>query len=327
MIKRREFITLLGGAAAWPLVARAQQPPNMPVIGYLEFGTPESRAYMVTAFRKGLGELGYIEGRNVTIEYRWGNNDIDRLRDLAIDLVARRVNVIAVAGGGPSALAAKAATSSIPIVFGTAGDPVQIGLVASLNRPGANVTGVTNMSIEVSAKRLGLLHELLPHAKRLALLRHPNAGGNAEVAELTDAASALGAQVDVFSAASSDEIDRAFANLVQNRSDALLLVPYPLFSNRRVQLVTLASHYGVPAVYYEREYANAGGLMSYGASAADQARQVGIYVGRVLNGEKPADLPVIQAAKFEFVVNLQTAKTMGIEVPSSLLATADEVIE
>ena len=325
MMKRRELITLLSGAAAWPLAARAQQ-AAVPVIGYLELGASEGRVYMVTAFRKGLSELGYIEGRNVAIEYRWGNYEIDRLYDLAADLVARRVNVIAVAGGGPSALAAKAATSSIPTVFGTAGDPIQIGLVASLNRPGGNVTGVTNMSVEVSAKRLGLLHELLPRAKRFALLRYPNTS-SAEIAELREAASTIGAQVEVFGAASSDEIDRAFANLVQNRSDALLLVPHPLFSNRRVQLVTLASRHGIPAVFYDREYVNAGGLMSYGASAADQARQVGIYVGRVLNGERPADLPVIQAAKFEFVINLQTAKILGIEVPPSLLARADEVIE
>ena len=326
-LKRRDFITLIGGAtAAWPFAARAQQQPKVPVIGYLEFGTPEARAYMVAAFRKGLGELGYVEGRNVAIEYRWGNNDVDRLHDLAIDLVARRVSVIAVAGGGPAALAAKSATSSIPIVFGTAADPVEVGLAASLNRPGVNVTGVTNMSVKASPKRLGLLLELLPRAQRLALLRHPDTS-NVEIAELRESASTVGVQVEVFGAASSGEIDRAFANVVQNRSDGLLLVPHPLFSNRRVQLVTLASRYGIPAVYYDREYAKAGGLMSYGASAADQARQVGIYAGRILNGEKAADLPVIQAAKFEFVFNRQTAKALGLTVPPLLLTRADEVIE
>jgi putative tryptophan/tyrosine transport system substrate-binding protein len=325
-LRRRDFIILLGGAApAWPIAADAQQ-AKTPLIGYLEFGSPEARAYMVSAFRKGLGELGYVEGRNVTIEYRWGNNDIGSLQGLAADLVSRRVTVIAVTGGGLTALAAKAATSSIPIVFGTAADPIQSGLVASLNRPGGNVTGVTNMSIEVSAKRLGLLHELLPRATRFGLLRNPDTR-SASTAELREAASTIGAQIEEFSAGSSDEIDHAFANLVQNRDDAVLLVPHPLFSNRRVQLVTLASRHGIPAIYYDREYANAGGLMSYGASAADQARQVGIYVGRVLNGEKPADLPVIQATKFELVINLTTARALGLAVPPTLLAIADEVIE
>jgi putative ABC transport system substrate-binding protein len=325
---RREFMAALGGAAELPITAQGQQ-SKLPVIGYLEVGTPEGRSYMVSAFRTGLGELGYIEGRNVAIEYRWGNNDINRLRDLAADLVARHVAVIAVTGGGTTALAAKAATSTIPIVFGTAGDPIQAGLVTSLNRPSGNVTGIYNMAFEVSAKRLGLLRELLPHTMQFGLLYNPNGGNMVPplLAELRSAAGTLGVQIELFAAVSKEEIDSAFIKIAQNRIEALLLVPSPLFSNRRVQLVTLASRHGVPAIYYDREYTNAGGLMSYGASAADQARQVGTYVARVLTGERPGDLPVIQAAKFELILNRQTAKTLGLDVPATLLAQADEVIE
>jgi putative tryptophan/tyrosine transport system substrate-binding protein len=327
-IGRREFTTLLGGAiAAWPLAARAQQ-PAIPVVGYLYSGSPEPTAHYIAAFRKGLSETGYVEGRNVAIEYRFAHNEIDRLPELASDLVRRRVAVIATPGGPYAVLAAKAATTTIPIVFSTGGDPVQSGLVASFNRPGGNVTGVASMNVELGAKRLGLLHELLPGAARFAVLVDPTSPAAESITtDAQAAASAVGRQIEVLTAGTNREIDTAFASLVQKRADAVLVGPHPLFNNRRVQIVTLAARHAVPTIYTNREFAEVGGLMSYGASQTDQFRQVGIYTGRILKGEKPADLPVMQPTRFEFVINLQTARTLGITVAATLLALADEVIE
>ena len=325
---RREFITLLGGATvAWPIAARAQQ-AALPIVGFVYPSVPELSAGIVAAFRKGLNETGFVEGRNVTIEFRFGYNDIAQLPKLAADLVDRRVAVIATPGSTPSALAAKAATTTIPIVFGIGPDPVEIGLVASLNRPGGNVTGISSMNAELGAKRLGFLHELLPSAVRFAVLVNPN-NRNAEplTRDAQATASAIGRQIEIFAASSAREIDAAFVSLLQKRADALLVSPDPLFDSRRVQLVTLATHHRLPTIYSFRENVEIGGLMSYGSSAAERDRQVGIYTGRILKGEKPADLPVLRAAKFEFVINLQTAKILGLNVPPSLLAIADEVIE
>jgi putative tryptophan/tyrosine transport system substrate-binding protein len=326
-MKRREFITLLGAAAAWPLAARAQQ-PAIPVIGFVYPGVPELSAGIVAAFRKGLNETGFVEGRNVTIEFRFGYNDNARLPELMADLVNRRVALIATPGSTPSALAAKAATTAIPIVFGIGPDPVEIGLVASLNRPGGNITGVSSLNAELGAKRLGLLHELLPSAARFAILVNPN---NRNVESLTRdsqaTASVIGRQVEVVAASSTRDINAVFVNLRQKGADALLVSPDPLLDSRRVQLVTLAAHHRLPTMYSFRENVEIGGLMSYGSSAADRDRQVGIYAGRILKGEKPADLPVLRAAKFEFVFNMQTATVLGLDVPSTLLARADEVIE
>jgi putative ABC transport system substrate-binding protein len=325
-MKRREFITLLGGAAAsWPLAARAQQ-PAMPVIGYLSHGSPEQTAALVEAFRKGLSETGFVEGRNVVIEYRWAHNEPDRLPELAADLVRRQVNVLATPGTSP--IAAKAATTTIPIVFSTGGDPVEAGLVASLNRPGGNVTGISYMNVELSAKRLGLLHELLPGAARFGVLIDPaNPSSQSILTGLQAAASAIDRHIEAFTAANNGEIDKAFAALAQTRSDGLLISPMPLFYNRRIQILTLAARHAVPVVYPAREWAEAGGLMSYGSSYTDQHRQAGVYTGRILRGEKAADLPILRATRFEFVINLQTAKSLGIDIPTTLLARADEVIE
>jgi putative tryptophan/tyrosine transport system substrate-binding protein len=324
-MRRREFLgVLVGATAAWPLGARAQQ-QAMPVIGYFYSGEPEPSAIFLAAFRKGLSEAGYDEGRNVTIEYRFGHNDNARLPELAADLVSRQVAVIATPASSLAALAAKAATTTIPIVFATAGDPVQMGLVASLNRPGGNVTGVATMGAELGAKRLGLLRELVPGAKRFAALL--NGKNPSTVTSLQSAASAIGQKIRIFTAGSNLEIDAAFAELAQNQTDALLVGPSPLFSNRRVQIVTLAARHGLPTIYTDRPYCEVGGLMSYGSSVTYQARQVGFYTGRILKGEKPADLPVQQATKFEFVINLQTARTFGLTVSPTLLSQADEVIE
>jgi putative ABC transport system substrate-binding protein len=291
-LRRREFIVGLGGAAGWPIAARGQQ-RALPVIGYLLVGSPEPSR--VVAFHKGLGESGYVEGRNVAIEYRWAHNEVDRLPELAADLVHRRVAVI-VTWGIASALAAKAATTTIPIVFGTGADPIQEGLVASLNRPGGNVTGVTGISVEITPKRLGLLHELLPRAARFAVLVNPNdANAASTITDVRAAASTIGRQIEVFPASTNREIETAFASLAQNRADALLVLPSVLFLDRRVQLATLAAHYRMPASYPSRENVEAGGLMSYGASITDRDRQVGIYTGRVLKGDKPVDLPVMQS--------------------------------
>jgi putative ABC transport system substrate-binding protein len=329
-MKRREFITLLGGAAAaWPLVAHAQQ-PAMPVVGWLHAGSPEAFAGRTAAFRQGLGQAGFVEGLNVAIEYRWANNDNRRLPELAADLVNRRVAVIAAPGGGSGAVpVAKAATTTIPIVFSTGGDPVQLGFVASLNRPGGNITGINDMNSVLTTKRLDVLFALLPRATRFALLVNPTGRLDYEsvITEAKAAASAGARQVDIVQAASTREIDLVFAGLADRRIEALAVHTHPLFNDRRIQLITLAAHYRLPTIYPWREAPEVGGLLFYGTSGTDEYRQVGVYVGRILKGEKPADLPVIRAAQFEFVVNLQTARTLGIDVPPNLLALADEVVE
>ena len=323
-MKRREFIMLLGGAAAsLPLAARAQQ-PAMPVIGFLGSSAP---ARYLTAFRQGLREAGYVEGQNVAIEYRWAQYQADRLPDLAADLVRRQVTVIA-AHDTPSSIVAKAATTTIPIVFASGGDPVKLGLVDSLNRPGGNVTGVTFVAVELGAKRLGLLHELQPEAVRVGVLVDPNYPLTEPfVSDVQAAALSIGKQIEVLEAPTGRDIDTAFAGLAQKPIDALLVGPSPLLNNRRVQIVTLAAYRRVPAIYSWREAAEVGGLMSYGTSLSDAYRQAGVYTGRILKGEKPADLPVIQSSKFEFVINLNTAKAFGLSFQPGLLAIADEVIE
>jgi putative ABC transport system substrate-binding protein len=326
-MRRRDFITFLGGAAAWPLAARAQQ-PAMPVIGLLVNGTAADAglATVLAGFRAGLGETGYVEGKNVVIEYRWAEGKPEALPELAADLVRRRVTVIATPGNVLATLAAKRATTTIPIIFSTGGDPVQIGLVASLNRPGGNVTGISFMNWELAAKRLGLLHELMPGAKRFAVLVDPaDPAAETSNTDLEVAASALGVQLEIVPARSNRDIEPAFAIFEQKRADALLVSPQALLLNRRTQILTLAARHAVPAIYPAREWATAGGLMSYGSSLADQYTQAGIYTGRVLKGEK--DLPIQRATKFDFVVNLQTASALRIDVPPTLLARADEVIE
>jgi putative ABC transport system substrate-binding protein len=327
-VKRREFITLLGGAAAaWPLAARAQQ-AALPVIGYLHPGSPEGEENQVAAFRKGLAEIGFVEGRNVTIEFRWAHSKSAALPELVADLVRRRVAVIATPGSSITALAAKAATTTIPIVFSTSDDPVQAGLVASLNQPGGNITGFSSMSGEIIPKRLGLLQELVPSAMRFAVLINPgNPTAESTRQDVQTAASNMGREVEVFTAGSPGDIDLAFAALAQKRADALLVSPGPPFAERHIQLAILTAYHRLPAIYGDRQYAESGGLISYGSSTQDQFRQAGIYAGRVLRGEKPADLPVLRASKFDLVINLQTAKTLGLTVPPTLLVTADEVIE
>jgi putative ABC transport system substrate-binding protein len=326
-VRRREFIAGLGGAAALPLTAWAQQ-AGIPVVGFLIVGSPEAQAAVVAAFRKGLNEAGYVEGRNVAIETRFAENQFDQLPAVLADLIRRRVTVIATAGGPAPALAAKAATMTIPIVFGSGGDPIQIGLVASLNRPGGNMTGVSSMMVELMPKRLGLLQELVPGAVRFGVLVNPN-GPNAApiVGGVQSAAAAGGRQIDVFEASTNREIEAAFAGLAHKRTEALLLGPDPLFYSRRVQLATLAARHAVPSISWDRDFVEVGGLMSYGVGTTYVYRQVGIYTGRILKGEKPSDLPVMQPTKFELVVNQATARTIGIEVPPMLLARADEVIE
>jgi putative ABC transport system substrate-binding protein len=324
-MRRREFITLLGGAAmAWPLAARAQQ-PAMPIVGFVNMRSPE--ATQAAAFRKGLNESGYVEGQNVIVEYHWLEGQYNRLPSLVADLV-RRVAVIATPSAA-AALAAKAATTTIPIAFGVGEDPVKSGLVVSLARPGGNATGINFFSAEVVAKRLGLLHDLVPKAVRIAVLVNP---ANAPIAEtmlreIPEAARAIGLQIQVLNASTSREIEAAFATLVRDRADALFVAPDPFFSSRRVQFATLAAHHRVPAAYSLREFVEAGGLMSYGTNNLDMFRQVGIYAGQLLKGAKPADMPVLQSTKFEFVINLQTARALGIEVPNSIQLLADEVIE
>jgi putative tryptophan/tyrosine transport system substrate-binding protein len=327
-MRRREFITFLGGAAAtWPVAARAQQ-QAMPVIGMLDPRLPEQSVSGLRAFRRGLRETGYIEGETVAIDYRWGENQPDRLPVLAAELVRRRVAVIVTTGGAAAHLAAKAATTTIPIVFSTAIDPVQAGLVSSLNRPGGNITGVNFMSVELMPKRLGLLHELRPGVTRFALLVNPNDPNTEPVTKSVQAAAlTIGRQIEVLAASTNRDIDVAFAALVQKRFDGLLVPPGPLFVIRRIHLVSLAMLHKVPTIYTSRDYPAVGGLMSYGTHLEDLSRQAGIYTGRILKGEKPADLPVMQPTKFELVINLQTARLHGIEVPPTLLATADEVIE
>jgi putative ABC transport system substrate-binding protein len=328
MSGRREFITLLGGAAAWPVAARAQQ-PAMPVIGILEAGAAETNPNTATAFRKGLSETGYIGGQTVAIEYYWAEGQYDQLPKLVAELVRRRTAVIITPLSTAVTLAAKAATTTIPIVFSIGSDPVEVGLVASLNRPGGNVTGVVTMNSGLGTKRLGLLQELLPTATRFAVLINPQPRrlAAAVIADVQTAASAIGRQVEVLATSTSREIDTAFATLLQKRIDALLVSPDAFLDTRRAQILVLAARHALPVIYPHREDAIAGGLMSYGSSIADVSRQLGIYTGRILKGEKPADLPVARASKFEFVINLQTARTLGIEIPATLLAQADEVIE
>ena len=324
-MKRREFITLIG--AAWPLAARAQQ-PAMPVVGYLGTGTPGSGANGLAAFRKGLSETGFVEGRNLEIEFRWAQNDRNRLPELAADLVRRKVAVIAAPGSVLGALAAKALTTTIPIVFSTSGDPVQLGLVASLNRPGANVTGFNDMSSELVPKQLGLLHELLPGAARFGVLvTRTNPWIDGLIRDAQSAAAAIGRQVEILFAGTDREIDAAFANLVQKRVDAFLVATDTVLGGRQTQILTLAARHAMPAIYPNRSWADAGGLTSYGPIVNDQGRQAGIYTGRVLKGEKPAELPVMRATRFEFIINLATARAIGLMVPPTLLALADDVIE
>jgi putative ABC transport system substrate-binding protein len=325
-VRRREFIAGLAGAAAWPLAARAQQ-PALPVVGFLGTGLADASADRVRAFRKGLGETGYVEGQNVTVEYHWLEGQFDRLPALAADLVRRRVAVIAATG--VAAFAAKAATTTIPIVFAFGEDPVKHGLVASLARPGGNATGINFFNAEVVAKRLGLLHELVPKAVRVAVLVNPTNAAGAETTsrDVQEAARAIGLQVQILNASTSREIDAAFAAVARERLDALFVASDGFFASRRVQFATLATRDRIPAVYADREIVVAGGLMSYGTDLADRYRQVGVYAGNILKGAKPADLPVVQSTKFEFVINLQTARALGIDVPPTLLAQADEVIE
>jgi putative tryptophan/tyrosine transport system substrate-binding protein len=325
-LKRREFITLLSGAAAWPLAARAQQ-AALPVVGYLNFGSPESDASRLTGLRRGLNQSGYVEGRNLVIEYRWAGNQADRLPALTADLVQLRVAVI-VTPGLVATLAAKAATTSIPIVFSVGNDPVQLGLVASLNRPGGNLTGFNNVTNELGAKGLALLHELVPGTETIGFLENPNNPTfELTTRDVLAAASVVGLKVQILKASNDREIDAAFVSLVQARTGALLVGNDVLFNNRIEQVVALAARYAIPTMYSQREFVVAGGLIGYGTSIIEVYRQVGLYTGRILKGEKPANLPVIQATKIELIINLKTTKALGLQIPDRLLALADEVIE
>jgi putative tryptophan/tyrosine transport system substrate-binding protein len=327
-MKRRAFITLLGGAAAaWPLVARAQQ-AAMPVVGYLNARSLDDSPHLVAAFRRGLAENGYVEGQTVTIEYRWALGQYDRLPMLAAELARRPVTVLAATGGEASALAAKAASSTIPIVFSIGGDPVRLGLVESYNRPGGNMTGINILTATLEAKRLGLLHEMVPRAAAIGVLLNPNnPPSEVQLKDVEAAGRAVGLQIHALWAGTDREIDAAFENIVQQRIAALAVTAGPFFDTRRDKLVALAAHYAVPTMYQFREYTVAGGLMSYGIDVVDVYRQVAVYVGRILKGEKAAELPVLQPTKFQFVINLKTANALGLNVPSGLSAMADEVIE
>ena len=327
-MRRREFIIFLGSGAAWSNMARAQQ-PALPVIGFLHSTSAGPNVGTVSAFREGLKQAGYVDGQNVAIEFRWADGHYDRLPALAMDLVRERVAVIAALGGQASALAAKAATSTIPVVFDTGEDPVKIGLVASFSKPGGNVTGINILTNEIEAKRLGLLHELIPTALTIAVIGHPDTPANNDVVleDLQTAASALGLKLQILKVRSVLEIDNAFASFNQRRPDALLVMANAFFNSRRNQIVQLAAHQAIPAIYENRLFAMLGGLISYGIDLSEVYRQAGIYIGKILNGAKPADLPVIQPTKLELVINLKTAKELGITVPPQLLARADEVIE
>jgi putative ABC transport system substrate-binding protein len=326
-MNRREFITILGGAAAWPIAARGQQ-ALMPIVGFLFAGAPEENGDEVAALLRGMSEAGFVEGRNVAVEYRWTpRNDPSRGREMATDLVDRHVAVIAANVAGP-ALLAKAVTTTIPIVFVAYSDAVQAGLVTSLARPGGNVTGINTMVAALAAKRFGLLHELLPKASRYGVLVSPPVpASEADIAMAQSAVKTMGLSLEVFTATTDREIDDAFARAVQQRVEALAIARSQLFLDRRIQLTTLTVRHGLPTMFFDRKFAEVGGLMSYSPNSADQLRQAGIYVGRILRGERPGDLPVIQPTKFEFVVNLQTARTLGLTVPPTVLALADKIIE
>jgi ABC-type uncharacterized transport system substrate-binding protein len=325
-MRRREFITLLGGVAVWPVAGRAQQP--IPVIGFLSSALPTESAHMVAAFRQGLRETGHIEGQNVLIEFHWAGGEYDRLPSLAADLVRRQVTVIAAVGGSMSAIAARAATNTIPVVFSTGGDPVQQGLVASLNRPGSNITGVSVLTAALAAKRLEILREVVPNADMIGLLVNPKGtAAEPQLLDVQEAARAIGQQVRVFYGSNDREVETAFAALVQARIGALIVAADPFFNSRRDSLVALAARHSIPAIYEWREFAEAGGLMSYGTSLPDAYRQVGVYAGRILKGAKPADLPVLQSTKVEFVINLKTARALGLTFPLPLSGRADAVIE
>jgi putative ABC transport system substrate-binding protein len=326
-VRRREFITLLGGAAAWPLAARAQQ-PAMPVIGFLNSASGDLFTQFVRAFHQGLSEIGYVEDRNVAVEYRWAEGQYERLPALAADLVRRQVKVIVATGGNPSALAAKAATTTIPIVFNMGDDPVKAGVVTSLNRPGGNLTGVSMLNTELQQKQLEVLHELIPLATNVGLLINPTGPNTESVSALAQAAArALGLQLHIVRASIEPDFDAVFAHLDHLRAGALLIGPDPFFTSRLQQLAALSIRHSMPAIYSNREFPVAGGLMNYGISITDVYRLVGVYTGRILKGEKPADLPVQQVTKVELIINLKTAKALGLDVPPTLLARADEVIE
>jgi putative ABC transport system substrate-binding protein len=326
-MRRRDFIIGVGSAAAWPIAAWAQQ-AKIPVVGFLHAGAPETSAGVAAAFRKGLGEMGFIPDRNVAIEYRWAHNQFERLPDLAAELVRQQVDIIATPAGTAAALAAKGATTTIPIVFGVAVDPVQTGLVASLNHPGGNVTGVSNMTGELGAKRLGLLHEVIPRAKRFGVLVNPTSPlMDPMVSDLRPAVAAIEGELEVLTAITNRDIEGVFANAAQKQIEGLLITNNTLFNDRRVQIAILAATSKLPVIYYDRSFVEAGGLMSYAASPFDRDRVTGIYTARVLKGEMPADLPVMRSTKFEFVINGPTARALGLNVPPTLLAIADEVIE
>ena len=324
---RREFITLIGGMMAWPLAARAQQ-PAMPVIGFLSAQSADTTTSAVAAFWHGLNETGYVMGRNVAIEYRWADGQGDRLSALAADLVQRQVAVVAATGGDPAALAVKQATATLPIVFTIGGDPVALGLVASLNRPGGTVTGITQITVLLDPKRLEVLHEFIPGIAVVAVLRNPNnSSAEIQVSVLQAAAQTMGIELRFVTAASEREIDAAFATLTEMHVGALMVASDPFFNSRRQQIIALATRLAVPAIFHQREFALDGGLMSYGTSVTDMYREAGIYTGRILKGERPADLPVQQSTKVELTINMKTAKALGLTVSPALLARADELIE
>jgi putative ABC transport system substrate-binding protein len=326
-VRRRAFISLLGGAATWPLAAHAQQ-TAMPVIGYLSSRSPEDTTHLLAGFRQGLADGGFVEHQNVTIEYRWALGQYDHLPALATELTRLPVIVVVSTGGEPAALAAKAATSTIPIVFGTGTDPVKAGLVASYNRPGGNATGINFQTVDMETKRLGLLHELMPQSKNIAFLYNPKfPAAEGQLHDVREAARTLGLRINALHASTDDEINAAFRTMVQQQTAALILAADPFFDTRRSQLVVLAAYNSLPAIYQFREYAAAGGLMSYGIDAVDAYRQIGLYTARILKGARPFDLPVMQPTKYELVINLRTAKALGLDVPPTLLARADEVIE
>jgi len=327
-VRRRDFITLLGGSAVWPLAAARAQQAATPVVGFLNAGAPGPLRQQVAAFQEGLKVSGFVDGQNLTVEYRWAEGQFDRLPALAADLVRRHVSVIASGGGAPAVLAAKAATKTIPIVFSLGNDPVRLGFVAGLNRPGGNITGAFQFTTGLEAKRLGLLRELVPKATSLGVLVNPNFSDSEEqLRDVGEAAARLGVQLVVVRANLESDFDAAFSTLVQQRAEALLVCASPFFNGRREQLVVLAARNAMPSIYEWRDFATAGGLMSYGTNLADSYRQVGVYVGRILRGEKAADLPVVQSTRFEFVINLSTAKALKIDVPPTLVAIADDVIE